>query len=95
MAVPSEGSTEVVSNYGTLTVQSDGSYSYQPIGSNNLKVGVTAHEPFTYTQRTLLRAHRFRRRWTSGSTERLLTRASPSTSPSWTRRWSSWAKAWC
>ncbi len=49
VAVPGQGSTEVISDHGTLTIQSDGSYHYQAIGSNNLLTGLNAREVFTYT----------------------------------------------
>ncbi len=49
VAVPGQGSTQVISDHGMLTIQSDGSYQYQAIGSNNLLTGLNAHEVFTYT----------------------------------------------
>ncbi|GJD92176.1 hypothetical protein BHAOGJBA_5729 [Methylobacterium hispanicum] len=49
VAVPSEGAARVVTDFGTLTVSADGSYSYQAIGANNLPVGFGDRQHFTYT----------------------------------------------
>ncbi|AWN43005.1 Ig-like domain-containing protein [Methylobacterium durans] len=48
-AVAAGGSVELVGSYGTLTLAADGSYSYQAIGANNLTVGASPIEQFTYT----------------------------------------------
>ena len=50
-SVPSNGSTNLSNGYGTLTVASDGSYSFNADGADAqaLGVGASAQTSFTYT----------------------------------------------